>query len=409
MKHLKLKIVFIIFISVLLIFAASFSIINIFLPDHFEKEAEKALLYETQYYENLYSFAMAAGEDSDDGLYIDEYTGTYFSGNINYLPLASEKLFSNAFSNEQTNTGRKSAENEIRNYCLVNQVEYNQCYTLKTTTGRYIFVKILDYFTDAVLYIDIQPIIQYIGLLNWILLAAFALVALVMCTIGVRLGGQIEAAQKTQQTFFQNASHELKTPLMSIQGYAEGIQTGLLPLDTAANVIMEESDRMTALVEELLTISKLDTCGISNNMLPCDMRDILSDCLMSIDPLLKKQGTSVEIDFSENPVTVCCDEPRLRRAFLNIFSNGMRYARSTLRVSCHAEKKYAVIRIQDDGCGIDNEDMVHIFDRFYVGKSGNIGIGLALTHEIISLHKGTIAAYNNGNGATFEIRLPLIK
>ena len=103
---------------------------------------------------------------------------------------------------------------------------------------------------------------------------------------------------------------------------------------------------------------------------------------------------------------VSCDDTRLRRAVANILSNGVRYACSQMRLTCRADKRHVTIRIQDDGDDIAEEDLPHIFDRFYMGKSGKSGIGLALTKEIIHLHKGTIRAYNGDSGAVFEITLP---
>ena len=83
------------------------------------------------------------------------------------------------------------------------------------------------------------------------------------------------------------------------------------------------------------------------------------------------------------------------------------YARSQLRLTCRADKRHVTIRIQDDGDGIAEADLPHIFDRFYMGKSGKSGIGLALTQEIIHLHKGTIRARNGDTGAVFEISIPV--
>ena len=104
---------------------------------------------------------------------------------------------------------------------------------------------------------------------------------------------------------------------------------------------------------------------------------------------------------------VSCDDTRLRRAVTNILSNGVRYARSELCLTCRTDKRNVTIRIQDDGDGIAEEDLPHIFDRFYMGKNGKSGIGLALTKEIIHLHKGTIRAYNGDGGAIFEISIPV--
>ena len=174
----------------------------------------------------------------------------------------------------------------------------------------------------------------------------------------------------------------------------------------AAEVILEESDRMTELVEELLDISKIDMGRQPLTLSEMDVRELLYDSIRAVEPTAAG-GIAIVPDFPEEPVMVSCDDTRLRRAVTNILSNGVRYARSQLHLTCRTEKRHVTIRIQDDGDGIAEEDLPHIFDRFYMGKSGKSGIGLALTKEIIHLHKGTIHAYNGDSGAVFEITLPM--
>ena len=176
----------------------------------------------------------------------------------------------------------------------------------------------------------------------------------------------------------------------------------------AAEVILEESDRMTELVEELLDISKIDMGRQLLAFSEMDIRELLYDSIRAVEPAAAGGGgIAIVPDFSEQPVMVSCDDTRLRRAVTNILSNGLRYARSELRLTCRADRRQVTIRIQDDGDGIAEADLPHIFDRFYMGKSGKSGIGLALTKEIVHLHRGTIRAYNGETGAVFEITLPM--
>ena len=163
---------------------------------------------------------------------------------------------------------------------------------------------------------------------------------------------------------------------------------------------------MTELVDELLDISKIDMGRQRLTLSETDIRELLYDGIRAVEPAAAA-GIAIVPDFPEEPIVVKCDDTQMRRAVTNILSNGVRYARSQLRLTCRADKRYVTIRIQDDGDGIAEEDLPHIFDRFYMGKSGKSGIGLALTKEIIHLHKGTIHSYNGDSGAVFEITLPM--
>jgi his kinase A (phosphoacceptor) domain./histidine kinase-, DNA gyrase B-, and HSP90-like ATPase len=257
-----------------------------------------------------------------------------------------------------------------------------------------------------IMYIDIGPITRYIVTLNWVFFAVLLAISSVMCLLGFRFGRDIEKEAERQQTFFQNASHELKTPLMAIQGYAEGIQAGVMDAGDAADVILEESDRMAELVEELLDISKIDMGRQRLTLSETDIRELLYDGIRAVEPTAAS-SIAIVPDFPEEPIIVKCDDVQLRRAVTNILSNGLRYARSELCLTCRTDKRHVTIRIQDDGDGIAEEDLPHIFDRFYMGKSGKSGIGLALTKEIVHLHRGTIRAYNGDSGAVFEISIPV--
>ena len=257
-----------------------------------------------------------------------------------------------------------------------------------------------------IMYIDIGPITRYIVTLNWAFFAVLLAISSVMCLLGFRFGRDIEKEAERQQTFFQNASHELKTPLMAIQGYAEGIQAGVMDTGSAAEVILEESDRMTELVEELLDISKIDMGRQLLALSEMDVRELLYDSIRAVEPAAAG-GIAIVPDFPEEPIMVKCDDTQMRRAVTNILTNGLRYAHSQLCLTCRPDRRQVTIRIQDDGDGIAEEDLPHIFDRFYMGRSGKSGIGLALTREIIHLHKGTIRTRNGDTGAVFEISIPV--
>ena len=402
MKNIKLRIVYLILGSALLLSALFVLAVNVIIPSHFVNEAKKALISEAEYQNRAIPYTY--DEPDYDENWEEEY---FFTPSIVFLELED------GYRHNTWNRDTYRLEKKLLEYCAGRDIALNQCYTFKTDKHHLIFMSVQEEQDDwekpyaYIMYIDIGPITRYIVTLNWAFFAVLLAISSVMCLLGFRFGRDIEKEAERQQTFFQNASHELKTPLMAIQGYAEGIQAGVMDAGGAAEVILEESDRMTELVEELLDISKIDMGRQLLAFSEMDIRELLYDSIRAVEPAAAASGITIAPDFPEEPVTVSCDDTRLRRAVTNILSNGVRYARSELRLTCRADRRQVTIRIQDDGDGIAEEDLPHIFDRFYMGKSGKSGIGLALTREIIHLHKGTIRAYNGDTGAVFEITLPM--
>ncbi|RHS30859.1 sensor histidine kinase [Ruminococcaceae bacterium AF10-16] len=402
MKNIKLRIVYLILGSALLLSALFVLAVNVIIPSHFVNEAKKALLNEAEYQNRAIPYTY--DEPDYDENWEEKY---FFTPSIVFLEL------DNANQSSGWNRDAYRLEKELLEYCKGRDLSLNQCYTFKTDRHHLIFMSVQEEQDDwekpyaYIMYIDIGPITRYIVTLNWAFFAVLVAISSVMCLLGFRFGRDIEKEAERQQTFFQNASHELKTPLMAIQGYAEGIQAGVMDTASAAEVILAESDRMTELVDELLDISKIDMGRQPLTLSEMDVRELLYDSIRAVEPAAAAGGIAIVPDFPEEPVMVSCDDTRLRRAVTNILSNGVRYARSELRLTCRADRRQVTIRIQDNGDGIAEEDLPHIFDRFYMGKNGKSGIGLALTKEIVHLHKGTIRAYNGETGAVFEISIPV--
>ena len=397
MKNIKLRIVYLILGSALLLFALFMLAVNLIIPAHFVREAKKALISEAQYQNRTIPYTDDEWNDAEEH---------FLTPSIVFLEL------DNANQSSGWNRDAYRLEKKLLEYYKGRELSLNQCYTFKTDRHHLIFMSAQEDYGDGeepysyIMYIDIGPITRYIVTLNWVFFAVLLAISSVMCLLGFRFGRDIEKEAERQQTFFQNASHELKTPLMAIQGYAEGIQAGVMDAGDAADVILEESDRMAELVEELLDISKIDMGRQRLTLSETDIRELLYDGIRAVEPTAAS-SIAIVPDFPEEPIIVKCDDVQLRRAVTNILSNGLRYARSELCLTCRTDKRHVTIRIQDDGDGIAEEDLPHIFDRFYMGKSGKSGIGLALTKEIVHLHRGTIRAYNGDSGAVFEISIPV--
>ena len=304
------------------------------------------------------------------------------------------------------------AEYQLREYCRKENPAADEFRTLKTGGSRFVFrltrVEANEYEKaySYVLYVDVGAVMQYSVYLNAVFFAVLAILSVLVCLFGWKLGGYVERAHESQKWFFQNVSHELKTPMMAVQGCAEGIHTGVLDPVGASGIILEETEQMSELVEELLALSRLESGQANAEFHLTDVRELLYDCLRSTEQPAEQKNLRISLRFDETPVLVNCDEVQLRRAFTNIITNAQRYAKEEIQIECKADKGKAVVRIRDDGEGIAPKLLPHIFDRFFSTRKGGTGIGLSLAKEIVSLHKGTIHVANDG-GAVFEINLPM--
>ncbi|MFI3115275.1 MAG: HAMP domain-containing sensor histidine kinase [Clostridia bacterium] len=208
-----------------------------------------------------------------------------------------------------------------------------------------------------------------------------------------------------QKSFLLNASHELRTPLMSISGYAEGIEKGIFdnPKEMAG-IILEESMRLNVLVDKLLTLSRIE-----NNVLnfeQINLSNILKEFVQKVQGYAICENIDIKLDITDENLVVFVDESVLAQAVINILSNSIRYAKNEVQIEIFKSDDFAIIRIKDDGEGIKIHDLPYIFNRFYKGKDGNLGLGLSISKTAIDYMKGKIRAYNK-DGAVFEIKFKL--
>jgi len=225
--------------------------------------------------------------------------------------------------------------------------------------------------------------------------------------------GKLEKNDEDQKTFFQNVSHELKTPLMSIKGYAEGIKYGVFAdekaLNNATEIIMSESDRLNDLVADLLYISKMDAAKKPENLTYANLIGIAESCAEKLRGLLINQEKNKEkkiiIIQPKKDIYIYCSEENLMRALMNVAANCVQYAKTTVEISFYETETKVYLYIRDDGEGIDENELPDIFKRFFKGKTGKHGIGLSITKTIIEQHGAKITAGNRSDiqGAEFII------
>ena len=225
-----------------------------------------------------------------------------------------------------------------------------------------------------------------------ILLDAFV-IATLGATIGYFLGKKLEQNDKAQKTFFENTSHELKTPLMAICGYAEEIEMGVITdYSQAGRMIVSQTERMSKLIEDILYLSKMESGTEPLKCEPIEMASLVQDILMPLEGIVNRRNLSVSLELDEGYVNG--DPEKLEHAIANLITNSVKYACSQIEISW----KNQVLSIWNDGGELSTEDFSHMFERFYTGQNGNSGIGLALSKEIVEMHGWKLSAKNDRNG-----------
>lgn len=218
---------------------------------------------------------------------------------------------------------------------------------------------------------------------------------------------KLGAYDKAQKRFLQNVSHEFRTPLMSIQSYAEGIKYDVVDKGPAVEVILDETKRMTSLLEELLYLSRLETIEENYHFETIKINRVIHCIADRMRGIALQRNVTISIIEPDEEIVMRGDEEKLSRAITNIVSNCIRYAESKVTIEFSSEDGHQLlIQISDDGLGCETDDLPYIFERFYKGRKGNFGLGLAISKQVIERHNGTITAQNHpSRGAIFVIEL----
>lgn len=218
----------------------------------------------------------------------------------------------------------------------------------------------------------------------------------------------IRRSEEEKRQFFQNASHDLKTPLASITGYSQGIVSNVIKdHQKAASIILSESLRMTDLVESILSLSKMDSHTFDLHPTDLEVVEFLDECVDIMSTIRRDCVIHLE---SAHPLTIHTDPELLKRVIQNILSNCLRYADHEILIRMSTDGNSLILLIQDDGPGFPEKDLPHIFERFYKGDGGKNGIGLSIVWTGIHYLGGSITAGNRAvpeHGAYYQLLLPL--
>lgn len=233
--------------------------------------------------------------------------------------------------------------------------------------------------------------------------------------------GQVQASQRSQRDLVANVSHELKTPLTSIQGFAQALLEGAVETPEArqhaAQVIHDEAGRMHRMVVELLDLARLDAGTADLKMAEVDLGLLLTSVVDGLKSIATDAGLELEARIPGGMPTLAADGDRLAQVFTNLLDNAAKFTPRGGHILVEARLEDGEIRVSvtDSGPGIPKEDIPRIFDRFYQadaarvgGASHGAGLGLAIAHEIVRTHGGRISVRSTpGRGSEFIVHLPV--
>lgn len=227
-------------------------------------------------------------------------------------------------------------------------------------------------------------------------------------------------AQKTKNDLITNVSHDLRTPLTSIIGYLNLIETDEyrdeVQLRHYTGIAYEKAKRLNVLINDLFELTKMQNGVVVLRTSKVNLVELLCQIVSEFQYQIKCNEMESRVRFSDDKLVVNGDIDKLVRAFENLITNSIKYGKEGYYIDIVTKKigNFALVQVINYGEEIPEEDIKYIFDRFYrVDKSrnseeGGSGLGLSITKNIIELHKGTISALSDSEKTVFEIKLPII-
>lgn len=235
------------------------------------------------------------------------------------------------------------------------------------------------------------------------------------------MASQLNESDKFQQKFLSNISHDFRSPLTSIKGYLEAIQDGTIPpemLDKYIGIMLFETERLTKLTSNILTLNELDPKSVRLDISTFDLNSIIRHTVETFEGTCKKKGIKFNITYANSVQNVKADKGRIQQVIYNLIDNAIKFSKenSYIYITVREKGEKAQISIKDTGCGIAKEDIDKIWDRFYKSDSSRgrdkkgSGLGLSITKEVIQAHGENIDVVSTvGVGTEFIFTLELAK
>jgi two-component system, OmpR family, phosphate regulon sensor histidine kinase PhoR len=232
---------------------------------------------------------------------------------------------------------------------------------------------------------------------------------------------RLRRLEQVRRDFVANVSHELRTPLASIKGFAETLEMGAIS-DTEnarsfVTSIQNQADRMTALVEDLLDLSAIESGERATVIEPVYAAEMLEDVCRDLRPLAGRKKLTLSVQAPASLPPIAGDRNQLRQIFVNLLENALKFTQQGgVTVVAAAAGELVSISIADTGLGIPSQDLDRVFERFYrVDKArsremGGTGLGLSIVKHLVESHGGTVHVESSvGKGSTFTVHLPIYK
>lgn len=232
-----------------------------------------------------------------------------------------------------------------------------------------------------------------------------------------KMASDLEGIEMFQNDFINNFSHEFKTPIVSIRGFAKQLQNPNLSnaeREEYISIIISESERLTRMSTNILLLSKLENQQIVSEKTSFSLDEQIRRCILLLEKDWSKKNIEFNLD-SLNSVTYTFNEEMLSHVWINLISNAIKFSNegSTISVLLKVENDKIICTVSDNGIGMNDETVSRIFDKFYQGDkshSGNgNGIGLNIVSRIVTLAGGEVkVSSRDGEGSRFEVYLPIV-
>ncbi len=232
-----------------------------------------------------------------------------------------------------------------------------------------------------------------------------------------RMAAELGNLEQSRRSFVANVSHELRSPMTSIKGYISAMLDGTIaPGDQEKylRVVLDETNRLSDLVRDLLDLSRLESGKFPMTIAPFDANELMRRILIGFEGRINEKGIDVEVEFADDPCYVLGDTNRINQVVRNFVDNAVKFMigdGSVLTMQTQRVDKSVVFRVIDNGPGINPEDQMHIFDRFYKADKAHTagmgtGLGLSICKNIIQQHGSDIRFESSPGHTVFEFALP---